>query len=85
MIKINWKGIKKMESKENRTASEKEVKEVSRKVLEKHHKAFVNLSDNEKQEDNYDEKHEKILDEAMEFLKQKMEEHADVFKRLAKK
>lgn len=74
-----------MEIRKNRTASEKEVEEVSRKVLEKHHKAFENLSNNEKQEDNYDEEHEKILDEAMEFLKQKMEEHADVFKRLAKK
>ena len=74
-----------MENKKNTTASEKEVEEVSRKVLEKHHKAFENLADSEKQENNYDEEHEKKLDEAMEFLNQKMEEHADVLKRLAKK
>ena len=74
-----------MENKENRTASEKEVEEVSREVLQRHHKAFENLANNEKQKDNYDEEHEKLLDDAMEFLKQKMEEHADVFKRLAKK
>ena len=74
-----------MKSKENRIASEKEIEEASKEVLERHHKAFENLVDNEKQKDNYDEEHEKILDEAMEFLKQKMEEHADVLKRLAKK
>ena len=74
-----------MESKESKIATEKEVEKVSRKVLEKHHKAFENLADSEKQEDNYDEEHEKKLDEAMEFLKQKMEEHVDVLKRLAKK
>lgn len=74
-----------MESKESKIATEKEVEKVSRKVLEKHHKAFENLADSEKQEDNYDEGHEKKLDEAMEFLKQKMEEYADVLKRLAKK
>lgn len=74
-----------MESKESKIATEKEVEKVSRKVLEKHRKAFENLADSEKQEDNYDEEHEKKLDEAMEFLKQKMEEHIDVLKRLAKK
>lgn len=74
-----------MKSKENRIASEKEIEEASKEVLERNHKAFENLVDNEKQEDNYDEKHEKKLDEAMEFLKQKMEEHADVLKGLAKK
>ena len=74
-----------MENKKNTTASEKEVEEVSRKVLEKHHKAFENLADDERQENTCVEEHEKKLDEAMEFLKQKMEEHADVLKRLAKK
>ena len=74
-----------MENKENRIASEKEIEKVSGKVLEKHHKVFENLADDERQEDNYDDEHEKKLDEAMEFLKQKMEEHADVLKRLAKK
>ena len=74
-----------MEDKKKRTAFEKEIETVSKEVLEKHHKAFENLVDNEKQEDNYDEEHEKKLDEAMEFLKQKMEEHVDVLKRLAKK
>ena len=74
-----------MENKKNTTASEKEVEEVSRKVLEKHHKTFENLADDERQKNNRDEEHEKILDEAMEFLKQKMEEHADVLKRMAKK
>ena len=74
-----------MESKESKIATEKEIEVASKEVLEKHHKAFENLADSEKQEDNYDEEHEKKLDEAMEFLKQKMEEHADVLKRLAKK
>ena len=74
-----------MKSKENRIASEKEIEVASKEVFEKHHKTFENLANNEKQEDNYDEEHEKKLDEAMEFLKQKMEEHADVLKRLAKK
>lgn len=74
-----------MKSKENRIASEKEIEVASKEVLERHHKAFENLVDNEKQKDNYDEEHEKKLDEAMEFLKQKMEEHIDVLKRLAKK
>jgi hypothetical protein len=74
-----------MESKENRIASEKEIEVASKEVLERHHKAFENLVDNEKQKDNYDEEHEKKLDEAMEFLNQKMEEHVDVLKRLAKK
>ena len=58
---------------------------VSEEVLERHHKAFENFANNEKQEDDYDEEHEKKLDEAMEFLKQKMEKHANVLKRLAKK
>ena len=74
-----------MEDKENRIATEKEIEAASKEVLEKHHKAFENLVDNKEQEDNYNEEHEKKLDEAMEFLKQKMEEHADVLKRLAKK
>lgn len=74
-----------MESKENKIASEKEIEVASKEVLERHHKAFENLVDNEKQKDNYDEEHEKKLDEAMEFLNQKMEEHVDVLKRLAKK
>lgn len=74
-----------MESKESKIATEKEIEVASKEVLEKHHKAFENLADSEKQEDNYDEEHEKKLDEAMEFLKQKMEEHVDVLKRLAKK
>lgn len=74
-----------MKSKENRIASEKEIEEASKEVLERNHKAFENLANNEKQEDDYDEEHEKKLDEAMEFLKQKMEEHVDVLKRLAKK
>lgn len=74
-----------MKSKENRIASEKEREVASKEVLERYHKAFENLVDNEKREDNYDEEHEKKLDEAMEFLKQKMEEHVDVLKRLAKK
>lgn len=74
-----------MENKKTRTATEKEIKTVSKEVLKKHHKALENLADNEKQEDDYDEEHEKKLDEAMEFLKQKMEEYADVLKRLAKK
>lgn len=74
-----------MEDKENRIATEKEIEVASKEVLEKHHKAFENLVDNKEQEDNYNEEHEKKLDEAMEFLKQKMEEHADVLKRLAKK
>lgn len=74
-----------MKSKENRTATEKEIEVASKEVLERHHKAFGNLADNEKKENDYDEEHEKELDEAMEFLKQKMEEHADVLKRLAKK
>lgn len=74
-----------MESKENRIASEKEIEVASKEVLERHHKAFENLVDNEKQKDNYDEEHKKKLDEAMEFLNQKMEEHVDVLKRLAKK
>lgn len=74
-----------MEDKENRIATEKEIEATSKEVLEKYHKAFENLADNKKQEDNYDEEHEKELDEAMEFLKQKMEEHVDVLKRLAKK
>lgn len=74
-----------MESKENRIASEKEIEVASKEVLKRHHKAFENLVDNEKQKDNYDEEHEKKLDEAMEFLNQKMEEHVDVLKRLAKK
>lgn len=74
-----------MKSKENRIASEKEIEVASKEVLERHHKAFENLVDNEKQKDNYDEEHEKKLDEAMEFLNQKMEEHVDVLKRLAKK
>ena len=74
-----------MENKEKRTASGKEIEVASKEVFEKHRKAFENLADNKKQEDNYDEEHEKKLDEAMEFLKQKMEEHADVLKRLAKK
>ena len=74
-----------MESKENRIASEKEIEVASKEVLERHHKAFENLVDNEKQKDDYDEEHEKKLDEAMEFLNQKMEEHVDVLKRLAKK
>lgn len=74
-----------MESKENRIASEKEIEVASKEVLERHHKAFENLVDNEKQKDNYDEEHEKKLNEAMEFLNQKMEEHVDVLKRLAKK
>ena len=73
-----------MENEENRTANEK-IKAASKEVLEKYHKAFENLADNEKKEDNHNEEHEKILDEAMEFLKQKMEEHVDVLKRLAKK
>lgn len=73
-----------MEDKENRIATEKEIEVASKEVLEKHHKAFENLVDNKEQEDNYNED-EKKLDEAMEFLKQKMEEHADVLKRLAKK
>jgi hypothetical protein len=74
-----------MENEENKTATEKEIEVASKEVLEKHHKAFENLADNEKKEDNHNEEHEKILDEAMEFLKQKMEEHVDVLKRLAKK
>ena len=74
-----------MENKESKIATEKEIEVASKEVLEKHHKAFENLADNKKQEDNYDEEHEKKLDEAMEFLKQKMEEHVDVLKRLAKK
>ena len=74
-----------MENKKNKIATEKEVKKVSKKILEKHHKAFENLADDERQENTCDEEHEKILDEAMEFLKQKMEEHVDVLKRLAKK
>ena len=74
-----------MKSKENRTATEKEIEVASKEVLERHHKAFENLADNERQENNCDKEHEKILDEAMEFLKQKMEEHVDVLKRLAKK
>lgn len=74
-----------MENKKTRTATEKEIKAASKEVLERHHKAFENLVDNEKQKDNYDEEHEKKLDEAMEFLNQKMEEHVDVLKRLAKK
>lgn len=74
-----------MENKENRTATEKEIEAASKEVLKKHHKAFENLADNEKQEDGYNEEHEKKLDEAMELLKQKMEEHVDVLKRLAKK
>lgn len=74
-----------MKDKENRTATEKETEVASKEVLKRHHKALENLASNEKQEDDYDEEHEKILDEAMKFLKQKMEEHADVFKRLAKK
>lgn len=74
-----------MENKESKTATEKEIEVASKEVLERHHKAFENLADSEKQEDNYDKEHEKKLDEAMEFLKQKMEEHADVLKRLAKK
>ena len=74
-----------MKSKENRIASEKEIEVASKEVLERNHKAFENLVDNEKQKDNYDEEHEKKLDEAMEFLNQKMEEHVDVLKRLAKK
>lgn len=74
-----------MENKEKRTASGKEIEVASKEVLERHHKAFENLVDNEKKEDNYDEEQEKKLDEAMEFLKQKMEEHVDVLKRLAKK
>ena len=74
-----------MENEENRTANEKEIKTASKEVLEKYHKAFENLANNEKREDDYDEEHEKKLDEAMEFLKQKMEEHVDVLKRLAKK
>ena len=74
-----------MESKESKIATEKEIEVASKEVLEKHHKAFENLVDNKEQEDNYNEEHEKKLDEAMEFLKQKMEEHADVLKRLAKK
>lgn len=74
-----------MESKESKIATEKEIEVASKEVLEKHHKAFENLADSEKQEDNYDEEHEKKLDEAMEFLNQKMEEHVDVLKRLAKK
>ena len=51
-----------MEDKKKRTAFEKEIETVSKEVLEKHHKAFENLVDNEKQEDNYDEEHEKKLD-----------------------
>ena len=74
-----------MENKENKTATEKEMEAASKEVLERHHKAFENLADNEKKENDYDEEHEKELDEAMEFLKQKMEEHIDVLKRLAKK
>ena len=74
-----------MENKENKTATEKEMEAASKEVLERHHKAFENLVDNEKKEDNYDEEQEKKLDEAMEFLKQKMEEHIDILKRLAKK
>lgn len=74
-----------MKNEENKTATEKEIEAASKEVLKKHHKAFENLADDEKQEDDYDEEHEKKLDEAMEFLKQKMEEHADVLKRLAKK
>lgn len=74
-----------MEDKENRIATEKEIEVASKEVLEKHHKAFENLVDNKEQEDNYNEEHKKKLDEAMEFLKQKMEEYADVLKRLAKK
>lgn len=74
-----------MENKESKIATEKEIEVASKEVLERHHKAFENLADDERQENNCDEEHEKILDEAMEFLKQKMEEHADVLKRLAKK
>lgn len=74
-----------MENKENKTATEKEIEVASKEVLKKHYKAFENLADNEKQEDNYDDEHKKELDEAMEFLKQKMDEHVDVLKRLAKK
>ena len=74
-----------MENKKTRTATEKEIEAASKEVLKKHHKALENLADNEKQEDDYDEEHKKELDEAMEFLKQKMEEHIDVLKRLAKK
>lgn len=74
-----------MEDKENRIATEKEIEEASKEVLEKYHKAFENLVDNKEQEDSYNEEHEKELDEAMEFLKRKMEEHVDVLKRLAKK
>lgn len=74
-----------MENKKIRTATEKETEAASKEVLKKHHKAFENLADNEKQKDDYDEEHERKLDEAMEFLKQKMEEHADVLERLAKK
>ena len=74
-----------MENKKTRTATEKEIEAASKEVLKKHHKVLENLADNEKQEDDYDEEHEKELDEAMEFLKQKMDEHVDVLKRLAKK
>lgn len=74
-----------MKNKENRIASEKKIEAASKEVLERHYKAFENLADGERQENTCDEEHEKILDEAMEFLKQKMEEHIDVLKRLAKK
>lgn len=74
-----------MENKESKIATEKEIEVASKEILEKHHKAFENLADNERQENTCDKEQEKILDEAMEFLKQKMEEHVDVLKRLAKK